>query len=79
MCVQTKKYLDGIMVDSKSKLTDTFNGSSENAIMLNISQGPVSSKRLRQNFVLEDVLGRFKDKNRVSSNSRNLGSSQILS
>ena len=42
-------------------------------------QGPVSSKRLRQNFVLEDVLGRFKDKNRVSSNSRNLGSSQILS
>ena len=42
-------------------------------------QGPVSSKCLRQDFVLENVLGRFKDKSRVSSNSRNLGSSQILS
>ena len=42
-------------------------------------QGPVSSKCLRQDFVLENVPGRFKDKSRVSSNSRNLGSSQILS
>ena len=41
--------------------------------------GPVSSKCLRQDFVLENVPGRFKDKSRVSSNSRNLGSSQILS
>ena len=41
--------------------------------------GPVSSKRLRHNFVLENVLGRFKDKNCVSSNSGNIGSSQILS
>ena len=44
-----------------------------------VLQGPVSSKRLRQNFVPENVSGRFKDKNCVSSNSRNLGSSQILS
>ena len=36
-------------------------------------------KAFKTNFVLEDVPGRFKDKNRVSSNSRNLGSSQILS
>ena len=41
--------------------------------------GPVSSKCLGQDFVLENVLGRFKDKSCVSSNSRNLGSSQILS
>ena len=41
--------------------------------------GPVSSKCLRQDFVLENVPGRFKDKSRVSSNSRNLESSQILS
>ena len=41
--------------------------------------GLVSTKRFRQNFVLENVPGRFEDKNRVSSNSRNLGSSYILS
>ena len=55
------------------------NTSFEDTRFLFIEQGPVSSKRLRQNFVLEVVPGRFKDKNRVSSNSRNLGSSQILS
>ena len=47
--------------------------------ILKCDLGPVSSKCLRQDFVLENVPGRFKDKSRVSSNSRNLGSSQILS
>ena len=52
MCVQTKKYLDGIMVDSKSKLTDTFNGSSENAIMLNISEIRGVGYKLRRNHIV---------------------------
>ena len=53
--------------------------SEEFDVKVGVHLGPVSSKCLRQDFVLENVLGRFKDKSRVSSNSRNLGSSQILS
>ena len=74
-------YMNGVKRFVQTFFTVTYSAwwCIQNVIVLIITLGPVSSKCLRQDFVLENVPGRFKDKSRVSSNSRNLGSSQILS